>query len=118
VNRRLRCLYSGPHLLFAILAIASAYFVPLSTICLMWEWNLSFWSKITPRYFASGLGWMVVPATVIDASVCADVFLVKCIRTYLDFLNCAPCCCLHRSAFLKSHSNSFAFAAAVVFCAP
>ena len=80
-------LYSGPHLLLAIRAMASAYFVPLSIICSRWEWNLSFWSKITPRYFASVLGVMVVPAILTDALVRADRFLVKCMSTYLNFSN-------------------------------
>src|SRR5437667_12058594 len=71
-----------------------------------------------PKYFASVLGCMIVSATLIDPFVCADVFLVKCIRTYLDFSNRAPCRCRHCSDFLRSRSSCFAFAAAVVFCAP
>jgi hypothetical protein len=38
-KRRLMYLYSGPHMLLAIPAIASAYFVPLSVMCSRWERN-------------------------------------------------------------------------------
>ena len=77
MKSRLRCLNSGPHLLFAIPAIASAYLVPLATICETWERNLSFRSKVTPRYFASGLDWIIVPSIVTIASTLADIFRVK-----------------------------------------
>jgi hypothetical protein len=87
VKSRLRYLNLGPHLLFAIPAIASPYLVPLATICETWERNLRFRSKVTPKYFASELGWIVVPPIVIVASTLADVFRVKYIRTYLDFSN-------------------------------
>ncbi len=80
-------LYSGPHLLLAILVMVSAYFVLLSIIYLRWEWNLSFWLKIMPRYFASVLGVMVVPVMVTDALVRAVGFLVKWMSMYLDFSN-------------------------------
>ena len=87
MNRCLRYLNSGPHLLLAIPAIASAYLVPLATSCSIWSRNLSFWSKIMPRYFPFVLGWILVPPMVTDASTFADGFHVKCIRTYLDFSN-------------------------------
>ena len=87
MKSRLKCLNSGPHLLFAIPAIASAYLIPLATIYDTWERYLSFRSKVMPRYLASGLGWIVVPSIVTVASTLIDVFRVKCIRTYLDFSN-------------------------------
>jgi hypothetical protein len=77
--------------------------------------NLSFWSKIMPRYFASVLGLMVVPAILTGALVRAVRFLVKWMSTYLDFSNWAPCCCLHVQ---RSLSSFFVFAIAVLPCTP
>src|SRR5436189_2023049 len=54
---------------------------------------------MTPRYFASSAGWIVVPSMVIEASVFVPLFLVKWMRTYFDFSNWAPCFCRHVSAF-------------------
>ena len=85
MKRCLRYLKTGSHLFLAISAMASAYLVPLLTICSVWKRNLSFWSKITFRYFASGLRWIVVSLIVTDASTFTDVFRVKCISMYLDF---------------------------------
>ena len=97
----------------AILDIASANLDPFLAICWTCCLNRSCLSKTTPRYRASGDGWMTVFAIRIAA--CVDLFgcLVKCIRTYLEVSNLAPCASLHLSALSNILSSSLALSSSV-----
>ena len=88
----------APHVLLPILDIASANFVPFLITYCRCDRKRSFWSKITPRYRASDVGWMVMLLRVIDADVLILLFRVKWTRRYLDGSNCIPCFCLQHSA--------------------
>ena len=67
--------------------------------------NLSVLSKITPRYLASSDGLIVVPSTVMPASVDFQGFCVKWTRTYSDCSNYVPWFVFHLSASLSNGFN-------------
>ena len=118
VKRVRVCWYVAPHVDFVILEIASANFDPFLAICWTCCLNRSCLSKTTPRYRASGDGWMTVFAIRIAA--CVDLFgcRVKCISTYLEVSNLAPCASLYLSTLSSIFSSSLALSSSVSPCNP
>ena len=95
----------APHVLLPILDIASANFVPFLITYCRCDRKRSFWSKITPRYRASDVGWMVMLPRVIGADVLILLFRVKWTRRYLDGSNCIRCFCLQHSASVQGRTS-------------
>lgn len=95
----------------------NVYFILLFIIYLIWKWNLNFWSKIMLKYFTFVLNYMIISAIMIDISIYTEIFLVKYIRTYLNFSNWVSCYYFHYSTFLRNHSNYFAFIIIIIFYA-
>ena len=114
----LACRNLTPQVLFAILDIAKANFVPFFTTCWMCCLYRSPLSKMTPRYLASPAGCIVVPEIVIVAVVLRLLFLVKCTSMYFDGSNRAPCLVLQVSAFSSITFRSLAFSSSVPRCTP
>ena len=71
------------HVILAMLDSTRANLVPFLVMWLRYEWNFSFWSKITPRYHASFSGKMVMLLSWMPAVVSSLVLCVKWMNMYL-----------------------------------
>ena len=112
-------LYTGVWLIWR----ANANFVPFFMAWFVYVENFSFRSNITPRYFTSIVGLIVMCPRWIVALWVVSLFLVKCTSMYLLGSNCAPCHCLHVSLVSNIRSRASTFSSVttrrlsfVLFC--